>query len=296
MADAMWAAWLPSIDNVTNRIQDPDDFGVGPGSRLAADDDASDPYQVSHCARACLNAGVDHLHAAKALMFGAVPILHANSEYSLFRGALENLATAFWVLHPAQRSMRVERELRWMVKNFKDQDKALGGLGLPNYIPGEVNVEHLVDIADRAVRHVHGAQGLLQHVSAGVRRGAFERSKCASDVASVFRIRTWPAVGESGHERYGCSVDLRDHENSPLYQRLQASTGCSVARLPIDERRRRIIHQAGPRSHRHWGHVAGHAGRAGRGALRRAGLVLDVDVHLVGRPGISLPGRPRGSS
>ena len=150
MADAMWAAWLPSIDNVTNRIQDPDDFSVGPGSQLAADDDASDPYQVSHCARACLNAGVDHLHAAKALMFGAVPILHANSEYSLFRGALENLATAFWVLHPAQRSMRVERALRSMVKNFKDQDKAPGGLGLPDYIPGEVNVEHVVDIADRA--------------------------------------------------------------------------------------------------------------------------------------------------
>jgi hypothetical protein len=135
-----WAEIAPLIDIMVNRAQDPKDFVVEPGSQLAADDIASHPYRVSHCGRACLNAGVDHLHAAKMLIID-VRILHEAADYSLIRGALENFAAAFWVLHPPERNDRIEHALRWMVKNFKDQDKATAELNLPSYVPMQSKLE-----------------------------------------------------------------------------------------------------------------------------------------------------------
>ena len=82
-----WNEIVPPIEIMVHRIQNPQEFVAQSGSELADDDAASHPYRVSHCARACLNAGVDHLHAMKKLIFD-VPILHAAADYSLIRGAL----------------------------------------------------------------------------------------------------------------------------------------------------------------------------------------------------------------
>lgn len=147
MALSMWAEIVSEIDNVMQRTQDDEDFGVEANSQLAADDADSTPYQVSHCARACLNAGVDHLHAAKILIIDSQN-LHANAEYSLIRGALENFGTAFWILHPTEPATRVEHALRWMVNNYKGQEKALGDLGLPGFVRGD-NVTSVLDVARR---------------------------------------------------------------------------------------------------------------------------------------------------
>jgi hypothetical protein len=119
---AKWAEIAPLIERMTDRIQTPNEFPVGLGSALAADDKASNPYQVSHCALACLTAGVDHLHALKRLVIDD-RLLHTGADYSLARGALENFGTAFWVLHPVEPAERITRSLRWMAKNFKDQAK-----------------------------------------------------------------------------------------------------------------------------------------------------------------------------
>ncbi|MCU1701908.1 MAG: hypothetical protein JWR34_7971 [Mycobacterium sp.] len=67
MIEAKWAKIAALIEVMTARIQTPDEFEVQPNSELAADDVASSPYQTSHAARWCLNAGVDHLHALKSL-------------------------------------------------------------------------------------------------------------------------------------------------------------------------------------------------------------------------------------
>lgn len=150
MVMAKWAQIAPLIDMVVNRIQDPEDFAVQAGSQLAGDDAASDPYQVSHCARSCLNAGVDHLHAARQLILDEPITLHANADYSLIRGALENFGTAFWVLHPRQRTIRIERALRWMTQNFLDQERAVGGLQLPRYVPAPEKVTEIVAMAQDA--------------------------------------------------------------------------------------------------------------------------------------------------
>jgi hypothetical protein len=97
--------WL-RIAADTDNLQNHGPFPVQPGSELADDDAQSDPYQVSHCAQGFLNSGIDHIHAVKTLILGDKPIIHADSDYTLIRGALENLAVAFWVLRPTDRRVR----------------------------------------------------------------------------------------------------------------------------------------------------------------------------------------------
>jgi hypothetical protein len=78
-------------------------------------------------------------------------MVHSAAPYSLVRGALENFAAGFWLLHPSESSERVERALRWWAKNFIDQDKATRGLGLSNYKPLKLKLKKLVE-AGKPVR------------------------------------------------------------------------------------------------------------------------------------------------
>lgn len=126
MAAAKWVEIAPLIDVLIKRIQDPNDFAIAEGSSLALDDAASKPYHVSHCVRWGITAGIEHLHAVKTLVFDA-HLTHPAADYTLIRGALENLAAAYWILHPEDRKERVERALRWWAKNYKDQHTAIVG-------------------------------------------------------------------------------------------------------------------------------------------------------------------------
>lgn len=124
-----WAEMAPLIDVMMTRVGTRDEFPVEPGSSLAGDDRASDPYRVSYVVMQGLTAGVDHMHAVKTLVVDQ-QVLHLAAPSSLSRGALENLATAYWVLSPSRRKDRVERALRWHYKNYDDQHKALDVRGL----------------------------------------------------------------------------------------------------------------------------------------------------------------------
>lgn len=128
-----WHEIAPLIDRMQKRTNTADEFAVGTGSSLFGDDAASDPYHTSHAVQMCLTAAVDHLHAVKTLILGA-GVVHVAAPASLARGALETLAAAFWILHPTQRDVRVERTLRWQAKNFKDSEAATANLGLPNHV------------------------------------------------------------------------------------------------------------------------------------------------------------------
>ena len=99
MVIAKWGEIAEAVEVLTTRIQTPNEFQVEPNSEFAADDSASSPYQISHAAKWCLNAGVDHMHALKSLVVDARR-LHAYGSYGLVRGALENFAAGFWILHP----------------------------------------------------------------------------------------------------------------------------------------------------------------------------------------------------
>lgn len=58
-------------------------------------------------------------------------MLHAASDFTLIRGALENFAVVCWVLDPPKRVIRVKRALRCAVQNFRDGESATKDLGLP---------------------------------------------------------------------------------------------------------------------------------------------------------------------
>ena len=69
-AEAVGAKWdrAGHRPRMAERIGDPNDFPVRPGSSLSGHDKASNPYCVSHAVRMSLVAGVDHLHTAKSYL------------------------------------------------------------------------------------------------------------------------------------------------------------------------------------------------------------------------------------
>lgn len=142
MAWAKWFEMAPLLDRMNERTNDASEFPVHPHSSLAGDDARLNPYQLSHALRHCLNAGVDHLHAASVLVLGRGDhrssgderhhevLLHMAAHASLARAALEALAAAFWMLHPRKRADRVERTIRWQAQNILDQHRAVDPLAL----------------------------------------------------------------------------------------------------------------------------------------------------------------------
>jgi len=144
-AMAKWLEVAPLLDRLLERIDTEDEFPVSPRSSLAGDADA-DPYQVSHAVRLCITAA-DHLHAVKVLIIDQ-RVIHVAAPATLARGALENLAAAFWILHPP-RNERVTRALRWHDPSVKDTNMAVSGPDLPGSRPLEVRLAQLDAVATR---------------------------------------------------------------------------------------------------------------------------------------------------
>jgi hypothetical protein len=75
-------------------------------------------------------------------------LIYSAASYSLVRGALENIAAGFWLLHPPDRHVRVEHGLRWWSKNFVDQDNAIGKLH--NAKPLQAKLQCVTEIGEAA--------------------------------------------------------------------------------------------------------------------------------------------------
>jgi hypothetical protein len=176
---------------------------------------------VSHAARWCLNAGVDHLHALKSLVIDG-GLIHPNATYSLIRGALENLAAGFWIIHPSQRSIRIERGLRWWIKNFKDEDTATEDMD--DHVPAKRRV-------DRAVK-------LGQHagcVESELRRNYYSTSvlKYANEHSTADHpLLIWRLCSGFAHGRPWASLGMNEIQVSP-----DEENGVSEVRLTTDHKR-----------------------------------------------------------
>jgi hypothetical protein len=229
-AKAKWREMAPLIDGLTRRTADRGDFLVSPGSSLAGDDRASDPYQTSHLIRLCLTAAADHLHAVKVLVVEQ-EMLHIAAPASLARGAIENAATAVWVLGPSQRDERVMRTLRWHSRNFRDQESAVGALGLPGHKPLRAKLDRIGEIA--RARGVDGEQAQQGYkISSTV---AYAQHRTGTGVLFPWQIcsgfahgRPWAYLGVSQREEFPTAdpqvLDLRlsnDYARS-LYPALMA--------------------------------------------------------------------------
>lgn len=200
-----WLEIAPVIDKMTERIQDPNDFPVRPGSSLSGDDKKSSPYCVSHAARMCFVGGVDHLHAAKSLVVD-LQLLHADAVYSLVRGSLENLSAAFWILHPSLRNERIERTLRWHARNFIEQRIALEPLGLADETTRDAKLAKLDSVA--TPRGISTAKVREGYRSSTAVKYADDHSTAAApllpwQVCSGFAHgRPWAVLGMSEQEQY----------------------------------------------------------------------------------------------
>ena len=140
-----WRQISTALDRLAARVADPDDFPVLPGSSLAGDDRASHPFEVSQGVRHLVNATVDQLHGAKTLIHDA-EVEHLAVGSTLARAALENTATALWILGPQRRNLRVERILRWHARNYLDEGNTVGDF------VGDAPARHLAlvqEVADR---------------------------------------------------------------------------------------------------------------------------------------------------
>lgn len=142
---AKWVEIAPLVDRLMERLAEPREFPVRPGSALVGDDKASSPYQVSHAVMACVSAAVDHLHAAKTLAYDS-GLLHLAAPATLARGVIENAATGLWIVTPASRDERVRRVLKWHSRNAHDQ----AGAGFAP--PGRAKGHYLDKIAAVATR------------------------------------------------------------------------------------------------------------------------------------------------
>lgn len=183
-----WREISPLIDRLMDRAGADNEFEVQRRSALAGDDRGSAPYQVSYAFRQCLNAAIDHLHAAKLLVVD-LRVIHIAAPASLARSALENAATAYWILHPRRRDDRILRALRWQSRNIRDQHTAASHVS-PTPLEAQLG----------KVAAVAAARGL----NAGIATGGYKQSTVMAEVAQATDLHVdfvWQLCSGFAHGR-----------------------------------------------------------------------------------------------
>jgi hypothetical protein len=137
-----WRRIARNTNRLMSQTSSPDTLRAETGSALAGDDKSSRAYEVSHAAGFNVTASIDHLHALCSLVLDA-KVIHIAALATLARGSLETSATAIWVLHPASRSERVARTLKWHAKNIIDGDRAAIDAGLPVLVSLQARMDKL---------------------------------------------------------------------------------------------------------------------------------------------------------
>lgn len=122
-----WVELAKIVNRLVQRVADPEDFAIVRSSSLAGDDRESHPFEISHAIRHLINASVDQLDGIKVLLVDA-ETEHLAVGSTLARAALENTATALWILGPRSRDTRIERVLRWHARNYHHDKSTVGHL------------------------------------------------------------------------------------------------------------------------------------------------------------------------
>lgn len=131
MAQELLKDLFTKIEQAHERAKDRDRFTVEPGSSLAGDNRATQPYQLSHTVVAAMNQAVEHLHTIRALIVGA-GVMHPAAPFTLARAAIETASIAVWLMSPSSRKERVMRRLRLALEDAKDSDRAGAEIGSPS--------------------------------------------------------------------------------------------------------------------------------------------------------------------
>lgn len=210
-----------------------------PKSSLAGDDKATDPYHLSHVVGMSLGVALDQLKALENLIITARSV-HPYGTFSLIRSAIENAATALWLLSPASRQERVTRRLQLLQQDAYNQNKAHQAMPkVPVTLSLEDRLKKIRDVADR--------QGI----------GKLARFKVTDVVREVGNIRgfsiegAWQITSGITHGQQWAILNLlsrdSDEDAEGVFDALvsagltQVVWGVECARLPIQEAQRLLL-------------------------------------------------------
>ncbi len=140
---------VSEADAIFARTQDSSQWPVQPGSSLAGDDRATDPYHLSHAVRGGISSSAEHLHAFRTLLVDA-GVLHPQAAFTLLRAAIETAAGAVWLLNPPSRATRVTRALQHAATDAKDGNQAAEEAGADIITPLPDRLARLQDVARTA--------------------------------------------------------------------------------------------------------------------------------------------------
>lgn len=125
-AHAIMAGYAEKIEQWYEFVATP--RPVSKNSALDVADALSDPFPSSHTVSYSILTAVDHLHALRALLVDA-KAQHIFAPYTLVRAAIENAATALWIMSdPNPRAIAV-RSLKMEHANHRDVARAYETVG-----------------------------------------------------------------------------------------------------------------------------------------------------------------------
>lgn len=135
-------------------------WSAEPGSELAGDDSLAHPWRISAAVGATLLSALDHLHMLTAAVTSPSYALNTRAPFSLVRGAIENSAAAFWLIHDDSQDERIVRTVRWYHQDATDALRALNGVHVT--VPKEVSdrPSQLLEVAKE-----HGFDGKRTQIS-----------------------------------------------------------------------------------------------------------------------------------
>lgn len=227
---AKWVEFAAAVDRLVERVGDPADFAVLPGSSLAGDDRATHPFELSQALRHLINASVDQLNGIKVLMFD-MGTEHLAVGSTLARAALENTATALWMLGPKSRDERIKRTLRWRVRDYQDEDHTVG-----KYI-GNAAKEHIEEVVGVAVTRGLDGKGVRSGYKVETPiRGSMEFTSMQVDLlwrsaSALAHGRPWAYRGFL--RRDGVTVDEHGHGTAVLRPNGELSIWLPIAALHL---------------------------------------------------------------
>jgi hypothetical protein len=212
---------------------DPDTMSPEPGSSLARDDCDADPFHISHVATSSMAVAVDHLHCLLQYVVSGAGTANLSittrpwALYSLLRGAVENAATAVWLLAPTERAERLTRRVRLQLQDAIHADEINK---LMKREPDHLT-RALIDLAPVAAK----ANFVLPRKGGSVPPSEVVRKAGASfDLGADAAMLMWRACSGIAHGDTWAMVSLPSHEilNDPAGAIVNSRVTLDVGQLP----------------------------------------------------------------
>jgi hypothetical protein len=205
MAQELLGDLFVKIEQLHHQRGDRERFAVQPGSSLAGDDQATDPYQLSHAVAAAMGHSVEHLHAIRALIIDA-GVMHPAAPFTIARAAIENASIAVWLLAPASRTERVMRRLRWNWVDARDGNQFGEEINSPTDLP---TTQHRLNRIGAAIT----GDASYAHTSRATTTDIVKAADAAVDRTHV--LAAWRVCAGFSHGRMWTTLSVLDRTTVP---------------------------------------------------------------------------------